>query len=66
MDYHDSHEIYHPDSEEYGTDYGESEVTVKEGKPVHIHGVTTYIKQAPFKNPVPFDVTYEQPFRMKA
>jgi hypothetical protein len=66
LDYHDEHEIYHPDSEEYGGDYGENELTVKEGKPVHITGTTSYINQEPFKEPVPFNITYEHPFKAKA
>jgi hypothetical protein len=66
LDYHEEHEIYHPDSEEYGHDFGESEVTVKENKPVHISETTTYIRQEPFKKPVPFKVSYDRPFNVKA
>lgn len=66
VDYHDLHQIYHPNSRENQDNYGEKEVTVKEGKPVQIHGMDVYHTHPLWKTPVRLSMEFETPFRAKA
>jgi hypothetical protein len=42
LEHFNKYEIYHPDSDEFGSDFNESEVTVKQGKPVLVKKRTEF------------------------